>query len=116
MRIFVEGLQFDGRHGVYEEERRDGRRFCVDLYVDADVRPTDELDTTLDYRALADAVLEVAHGPSVELIETLASEILDRVLKHHRCVHNATIRIRKKATGVPGDPEWVGVELRRGRD
>ena len=68
MRIFVEGLQFDGRHGVFEEERRDGRRFCVDLWVDVDVTPTDELATTLDYRTLAAIVLEVAHGPSVALM------------------------------------------------
>ncbi|MEC9400568.1 MAG: dihydroneopterin aldolase, partial [Myxococcota bacterium] len=34
MRIFIEGLEFLAAHGVYEQERREGRRFRVDLSVE----------------------------------------------------------------------------------
>ena len=119
MRIFVEGLEFTGAHGVYAEERRDGRRFRVDLSVDTDAElgaRSDAIDDTIDYRGLAQIVLEVGHGPSRSLIERLAAQILERVLERYPQVRCARVTIRKFATGVPGDPGCVGVELTRARD
>lgn len=112
MHVFVEGLTFTGRHGVYEEERRDGRRFCVDLRVEVPAAPRDLIGDTVDYRGLAECILSVGLGPSVELIETLASRILDAVFSRFAVSH-AEVTVRKKATGVPGDPEWVGVREER---
>ncbi len=110
MRIFVENLQFTGRHGVYEEERRDGRLFRVDVAAHV---PTfdddDDIENTLDYRRLVNIVLEVGLGDSKRLVETLARAILDRIFSGYTAVERIELTIRKKATGVAGDPEWVGV-------
>lgn len=114
MRVFVQNLAFDGRHGVYEEERRDGRRFEVDLSAHLPrVRAgqSDALADTLDYRELASIVLEAGHGPSVLLVERLAQDILDRVFSRYPQVDEAEITIRKYATGVPGEPLCVGIAL-----
>ena len=119
MRIFVHNLEFHGAHGVYEEERRDGRRFQVDLSVwipSSRADHSDALQDTLDYRDLSAIILDVAQGPSRSLIERLAHDILTRVLAEHAQVEQATVTIRKFATGVPGDPSWVGVELTRTQD
>ncbi|MEZ4460306.1 MAG: dihydroneopterin aldolase [bacterium] len=86
--------------------------FCVDLEVMTDDASTGQIGQTVDYRGLAECILEVGHGRSVELIETLATHILDRVFARF-AVQHAAITVRKKATGVPGDPEWVGVRLHR---
>lgn len=118
MRIFVENLEFLGAHGVYEEERVEGRRFRVDLEVDVpDVTSsrTDALGDTLDYRELAGIVVEVGQGPSRSLIERLSGDILTEVFARCPQVEWARVRIRKSATGVPGDPEFVGVQLERAR-
>lgn len=118
MQIFVESLEFTGPHGVYEEERREGRRFRVDLTVEVagDAgQDSDTLEETLDYRGLASAILDVGHGPSVQLIEHMAAEILSLVLTRYPQVLWGEITIRKFATGVPGDPGCVGVRLRRAR-
>ncbi len=118
MRIFVENLEFVGAHGVYEEERVEGRRFKVDLEVevsDAESSVTDDLGDTLDYRELAGIVVEVAQGPSRALIEKLAGKILTIVFARCPQVKWARVRIKKAATGVPGNPEYVGVELERTR-
>lgn len=118
MQIFVESLEFTGPHGVYEDERREGRRFRADLTVEVDGdagQVTDALEETLDYRGLAEAILEVGHGPSCQLIEHMAASILDRVLSRYAQVRWAEITIRKFATGVPGDPGCVGVRLQRAR-
>ncbi len=118
MRIFVEGLEFVGPHGVYAEERREGRRFRVDLAVEVDdttSASTDELEDTIDYRHLSQIILDVGHGPSVSLIEHMGHEILTRVMERYTHVREAHITVRKFATGVPGEPECVGIELTRQR-
>jgi 7,8-dihydroneopterin aldolase/epimerase/oxygenase len=118
MKIFVERLEFVGAHGVYDEERAEGRRFVVDLWAEVsglDGGVTDELEHTLDYRALAEVVLSVGRGPSCALVERMASEMLARTFALDAHVARAGVTIRKHATGVPGDPGCVGVELVRSR-
>ncbi|MBA2662379.1 MAG: dihydroneopterin aldolase [Bradymonadaceae bacterium] len=118
MRIFVQNLAFSGRHGVYEDERRDGRRFEVDLSVDlaeATAGQSDQLDDTLDYRRLAETILEFGQGPSCILVERLADQILTALFSRHSEVVAASVTIRKYATGVPGNPACVGVQLERTR-
>lgn len=119
MKIFVEALAFTGYHGVYAEERRDGRRYVADLSVEVDdaiTGGTDAIDHTVDYRDLARAVLDVGQDESHELIETVAGRILDLLFARHPDIAHAELTLRKYATGVPGSPGRVGVELHRTRD
>lgn len=116
MKIFIEQLEFVGRHGVYEEERREGRRFQVDLEVETDTldaQRTDALSNTVDYRGLADIIVDVGREESFQLIERLAEEVLARVFDTFAGVEHARITIRKFASGVPGSPAAVGVTLER---
>ncbi|MFT6395294.1 MAG: dihydroneopterin aldolase [Bradymonadia bacterium] len=113
--IAVHNLEIRGRHGVYEEERAEGRRFAFDAEVDVPAQSagtTDALGRTVDYRDIAQIIVDVVDGPSVHLIETLAEEICARVLKE-LSVERVRLAIRKYATGVPGDPEWVGLRIER---
>lgn len=116
MRIFVEQLEFVGYHGVYAEERRDGRRFRVDLSVQVDeprASHTDELDHTVDYRGLAEILVAVGTAESYRLIERMGDEMLTRVFETFPAVRSAELTIRKFATGVPGAPDCVGIQLQR---
>jgi dihydroneopterin aldolase len=118
MRIFIEGLEFLAAHGVYEEERREGRRFRVDLSVELSRNQgceSDELEDTIDYRDLSQAVLDVAEGPSVSLIEHMGEQILSLLFMRHTSIERAQVTIRKFATGVPGEPACVGITLERMR-
>lgn len=117
-RIRVHGIRFTGHHGVYDEERRDGRPFRVDLEVD--LLPThrshltDQLEDAVDYRGLASTVMEVAHGPSVHLIEHLAETMCQRLLERHP-IGAVSLTLQKFVPDMPGDPEHVAVSLRRQR-
>jgi dihydroneopterin aldolase len=119
MKIFVERLEFVGAHGVYEEERVEGRRFIVDLWAEVGEGliggQSDALEHTLDYRALAEVVLSVGSGPSCALVERMAAEMIARTFALDPHVERAGVTIRKLATGVPGAPAAVGVELVRSR-
>jgi len=76
--IRITGLTLHGYHGVFEEEKRDGQPFVVDLAIELDAThagTTDTLDHTVDYSQVVDTVATVVTGESVDLIETLAYRV-----------------------------------------
>lgn len=118
-RIILRDIEFHAPHGYYEDERREGRRFLVD--VDAGVSTlaagrSDALEQTVDYRDIARVVVAVMTGESVHLIERLCELIAAAVLAEIPAIEHVKVRVRKRATGVPGDPEFVGVVIERSRD
>jgi hypothetical protein len=71
--VELTGLWARGHHGVLPEETALGQQFGVDLRMSLDTRPAaaaDALDRTVNYAAVADAVVEeIGSGPYL-LIET----------------------------------------------
>lgn len=117
--IHIRGLKMVAPHGVYPEEREEGRSFRVDL--DAYLRTydagvSDELQQTVDYRDLSSAILRVLEGPSRSLIETLAEEITEEIFQAVPPVQRVRVSVWKRALGVPGDPDEVGVTIDRQRN
>ena len=115
-RVRVHGIHFLGYHGVYDEERRDGRRFRVDLEVELlpthRSNSTDALADAVDYRSLAGTVMEVANGPSVHLIEHLADTMCRLLLERHP-IGAVELTLHKFVPDLPGDPDHVAVPRRR---
>lgn len=72
-----------GYHGALPEEREAGQQFSVDVTLHLDLQPaaaTDDLHLTVNYADVAADVAGVITGPPVDLIETVAVTIADRVL------------------------------------
>lgn len=116
--IVLTGLTARGHHGVFEAERADGQRFVVDLTLHVDLRPagtTDDLDETVDYGAVADAVVGVVTGPPYDLIEAVAEEIARRVLEGWPAVEAAEVTVHKPEAPITQTFEDVAVRIVRGR-
>jgi dihydroneopterin aldolase len=97
-RILLEGMSFQGRHGVRPEERKRPQEFKVDIEVDCDLSEpgkTDRVEDTVDYRQLRAIAKEVIEGESHKLMETLAARIAERVL-HLARVAGVSVRIAKR--------------------
>ena len=97
-RIALEGMVFSGRHGVRPAERERPQEFKVDVKVDADLLQagrSDRVEDTVDYRLVYAIAKDVVEGESVQLIETLAHRIAERVLALKR-VTAVSIRIAKR--------------------
>ena len=63
MIVELEGLEIFGRHGVLEDERRDGRNFFYDISLAvSDGALSDRLEDAVDYREVAACVQEVSDG------------------------------------------------------
>lgn len=97
-RILLEGMSFQGRHGVRPAERERPQEFKVDIEVDVDLSQpgrTDRIGDTVDYRQLHAIAKDVIEGESQKLLETLAARIAEQALQLNR-VAGVSVRISKR--------------------
>lgn len=97
--------------GAFAEERGRRQRLRFDIVVEVAARPEgsdDDVDHILSYDRLAEAVRDELAEGRVNLLETLAEGVADRILSH-RLARRAFIRIQKLDRG----PGALGVEIMR---
>jgi 7,8-dihydroneopterin aldolase/epimerase/oxygenase len=81
--VFIRGLEVRAIIGVREWERQVRQMLVVNLEMQTDVAAaaaTDELDNTLSYSDVANAVEKLVSDSSFGLIETLAERVAELVL------------------------------------
>jgi dihydroneopterin aldolase len=100
--VELEGLEVFGRHGVLDEERRDGQMFLYDVRLElGGAPPSDRVEDTVDYRDIAECVKEISDGRQFNLIEALADAVADALVERF-AVEHALVRVRKPSPpGVP---------------
>ena len=100
--VELEGLEVFGRHGVEEEERREGQMFFYDVRLEvSDAALSDRIEDAVDYRLVADCVREISEGREFRLIEALAGAVADALLARFE-VERVWVRVRKPhPAGVP---------------
>ena len=116
-RIELRGLKVRGNHGVFDHERRDGQDFIVDLTVWMDLATaavSDDLADTLDYGMLAQRAADIVAGPPRQLIETVAAEIAEDVMRDER-VHAVEVVVHKPSAPIPLQFHDVAVTACRSR-
>jgi dihydroneopterin aldolase len=115
-RIELRGMSFHGRHGVRDAERESAQEFKVDVDVDADLAEagrSDRLADTVDYTKVRAAAREVIEGPSMQLLESLAGAIAQRVLELPR-VSGVSVRVSKRPASMhPIDAAAVHIKRTR---
>jgi dihydroneopterin aldolase len=114
-RITLTGLRVFGYHGVFGHEKRDGQDFVVDvtLWLDlSDAVVTDDLKTTVHYGELAQLAAEIVAGPPRDLIESVAGEIADTVMRTYS-PHAVEVTVHKPSAPIPLDFADVAVTIRR---
>lgn len=113
----MHGLTVRSHHGVFEHERRDGQEFVVDitLWIDLDrAGASDDLADTIDYGELAKRAADIVGGPPRNLIEAVAADIADDVMRDER-VHAVEVTIHKPQAPIPLTFTDVAVVARRSR-
>ncbi|WP_027405522.1 dihydroneopterin aldolase [Anaerovibrio sp. RM50] len=116
--IYLEGMEFFGRHGVLPEEQRLGQRFIVDLAMELDLHEagiTDDLAATVNYAEVFAKVKEIVEGVPFKLLEYLADRIAKAVFEGFPLVDGLEITIHKPGAPIPGVFKDVGVKIRRQR-
>lgn len=117
-KIFVNGMEFYGYHGVFAEETKLGQRFRADLTIELDLQEagrTDDLKHTVNYASLYKICKNIAEGKPYQLVETVAEKIAEQVLSEFQQVSYCTVKLYKPDPPIPGHYQFVAVEIRRGR-
>ena len=109
MIVEVHGLELFGRHGVNDEERRDGQSFLFDVTIQIAEPKEDSIDATVDYRRVRDIVKAVSDAESYRLLETLAAAAADALLAE---LQLERVRVRVRKPGIAW-AEWTGVTCER---
>ncbi|GAB2850044.1 dihydroneopterin aldolase [Microbacterium insulae] len=115
--ITLTGLRVFGRHGVYDEERRDGQDFVVDVTLRLDTRAaaaSDDVADTVHYGEMAEQIADLVGGEPVDLLETLAARIADRLLEH-TLVEEVRVTVHKPQAPIPLTFTDVSVTIERTR-
>lgn len=117
-KIFVNGMEFYGYHGVLPEENKLGQRFRVDLIVEIDLKKageTDELEHTVNYAELYEECKAIVEGQPYKLIEAVAQKIASTILECFPSIYTCTVKLIKPDPPIRGHYEHVAVEIKRGR-
>jgi dihydroneopterin aldolase len=117
-KIYVNGMEFYGYHGVFPEENRLGQRFSVDLRVSLDLKKageTDELVYSVNYGELFRVCKEIVEGKPKKLVEAIAEKIADCVLQEFPAITEVTVKVIKPDPPIPGHYKSVAVEITRSR-
>jgi dihydroneopterin aldolase len=116
-RIELRGLRAVGLHGASPEERKQAQPFEVDVTIEVDLRSpgrSDDLDDTIDYAAVTEAVAHEITGPHAELLEHLADRIAAKVLDQTADrATSVTVTVRKLRPPVPYDLASAAVTITR---
>ena len=116
-RITLTGLVARAHHGVYEFERRDGQDFVIDVTVELDLRAaasSDDLERTVHYGELAEAVVAAVERDPVDLIETLAERVAAVALAKP-AVLRTTVTVHKPQAPISVPFRDVSVTITRTR-
>jgi dihydroneopterin aldolase len=100
-----------------EHERRDGQDFVVDVtvWIDLDTAAaSDDLSDTVDYGELASRVADIVGGPAKNLIETVAADVAEDVMRDQR-IHAVEVVVHKPQAPIPLAFNDVSVVARRSR-
>ncbi len=114
--ISLTGLRARGFHGVLPHERSEGQDFVVDVEMQVDAFPADDdLGATIDYSRVAELVVAtIASGP-YQLIETLAHEIVARVLDREPLARTVRVTVHKPGAPLAQSFTDVAVTMTRSR-
>lgn len=116
--IVLTGIHGFGYHGLFDQERKEGQDFFVDLTLSVDLSvaaESDEIDDTVNYAEITDLVVEEITSNPVNLIEKLASRIAERVLNQHSKVKAVTVTVHKPQAPVAAQLKDIAVIVTRSR-
>jgi len=108
--VELHGLEVFGRHGAYEEERRDGQLFLFDVQLDVGDRGADDvLEHAIDYSKVASRIRELSDARRFDLLEALGTYVADALYQEFAPAR-LKLRVRKQPAGLGVEHSAVTVQ------
>ena len=113
-KVFIEGLEIDALIGIYDWERRIRQTLRFDLEMGFDNRKpaaSDNIEDTLNYKAVSRRLVEFVSQSDYGLVETLAERCAEIVLAEFNV---QWLRLKLSKPGAVRGAMAVGVIIERG--
>lgn len=94
--IFINGLTIPITIGVYEWEKSIKQKIILDIEIITDISKAsreDDINSTIDYKLISDEIINYLGSTSFDLVETLATNVVDLIFKQ-----SSASRIKLKVT------------------
>lgn len=111
--VALEGMEFYARHGYYQEERKIGNKYSVDVFMKLDMSDAvtdDRLDGTVNYEKVYEIVADVM-SVDASLLEHLAGKLIEKLKTHFPELESVKVRISKHNPPIRGLCKMATVTL-----
>ncbi|HUR16840.1 MAG TPA: dihydroneopterin aldolase [Candidatus Limnocylindrales bacterium] len=117
-RIVLHHMEFEGFHGVDDEERSLPQVIEVDVELEVDLRTagaTDDLEQTVNYSQVFKRCRTIVEEQSFHLLEAMAHTIASDLIATFAPIKSLVVRVRKPGVPIEGVLDFAGVEIERSR-
>ncbi|HAS48356.1 MAG TPA: dihydroneopterin aldolase [Gammaproteobacteria bacterium] len=112
--VYIRELEIETIIGIYDWEREQKQVVSLDLEMGTDISAaarSEDIENTLDYKAVAKRLIEFIEGSEFFLVETMAERIAEIVLEEFSV---PWLKLRVGKPGAVTGSKDVGVIIERG--
>lgn len=112
--VYIRELEIETIIGIYDWEREQKQVVSLDLEMGTDIGAaarSEDIENTLDYKAVAKRLIEFIEGSEFFLVETMAERIAEIVLEEFSV---PWLKLRVGKPGAVTGSKDVGVIIERG--
>ncbi len=113
--VFIKELCIETVIGVYDWERKIKQIICIDLELGTDISTassSDNIDNTVDYKAVSKRLKSFISGSEFQLVEALAEESVKIILDEFPVKY---VKARFSKPGAVTGSKEVGVMIERNK-
>ena len=112
-KIKINNMKFHSYIGVYEEEKKIGQNIEIDLIISLskEIIKNDDINNILSYGDCYRKIEKIVKVSNVDLLETLALEIIKEIKKLNGKIENVQVNIRKLAVPIDGIFDSVEIQI-----
>ncbi len=112
--VYIRELEIETIIGIYDWEREQKQVVSLDLEMGTDISAaarSEDIENTMDYKAVAKRLIEFIEGSEFFLVETMAERITEIVLEEFSV---PWLKLRVGKPGAVTGSKDVGVIIERG--
>ena len=116
-KIVFEALEFYAYHGVFEEEKKIGSTYFIDLELDLDftmAATSDDLAGTIDYGKIYGLLKTEMSKPS-NLLEHVSGRIISMLFVTFKQIEHVKLKLTKMNPPIEGNVRSVSVVIEKAR-
>lgn len=115
--IRIENLEIYAYHGVYQEEKLQGQKFCVSAVLRLDVQPAglaDDLSLSADYGDVCFFIADWMKNNRCDLLEAVAERMAEAILLKYGLIQEIRLEVKKPDAPIGMPFDFVSVCVTRG--